>query len=569
MSKTIQTAWLTDPAVRIGAALILAIVSVFFFAFIYAKTFESYSRLYFDLPLLVMVIASLQYQVRRIKDRYERRFWNLVSLGFVAWLTQVVLVLVTQSEVFRSVEVEISSSTIFFLFYVAMAIALESQPHLPKEKIGRRLRLFDWLGVCTFFLGLLLYFVILPRLFESESYSRSSWVFFVAIDLYMVIRLAGFVRNVGDRRWQFIYALLLAAVLFWFCSDALGLAITLGVFANAHYDFFDPFLISGLLIVPVAARARELDWGLVDTKAVAQSKSASHFSGLGPLVFFAVMFPLMHFAIAGTQLFDPLLASIRETLVLIFLILLSLLAYAYQRLLQRENWRLEHKRFETAKALDQSEAKFRRAFESVTVGSIVIDNRGIIESFNPMARKIFGYTVEEVIGKNVQMLMPEPFAIEHDSFMERYEKSGESVIIGTAREVTGLRKNGEEFPMHLGIGERVDEGGNSYIGSITDLTELKNIEQQLMRTQKMDAVGQLTGGIAHDFNNILNIILGNLDLLKMQLGANDKAAEFLGAIQKSAQRAAELTQSYLSSRATGPRRPRLQTSISWLPTCRV
>jgi two-component system sensor kinase FixL len=112
-------------------------------------------------------------------------------------------------------------------------------------------------------------------------------------------------------------------------------------------------------------------------------------------------------------------------------------------------------------------------------GIITIDERGRIESINPSACKLFEFVPEEVIGKNVSMLMPPPDKVQHDEYLQRYQRTGHAHIIGVGREVVGLKKDGTVFPFRLGISEVQYSGRKIYTGFIHDLSREKEAENQL------------------------------------------------------------------------------------------
>lgn len=112
-------------------------------------------------------------------------------------------------------------------------------------------------------------------------------------------------------------------------------------------------------------------------------------------------------------------------------------------------------------------------------GIITIDDRGRVESINPAACRLFQYEPSEVIGNNVSMLMPPPDREQHDGYIERYQRTGEPHIIGTGREVMGLKKNGSKFPFRLGVSEVQFSGRKIYTGFIHDLTREKEAEETL------------------------------------------------------------------------------------------
>jgi PAS domain S-box-containing protein len=159
------------------------------------------------------------------------------------------------------------------------------------------------------------------------------------------------------------------------------------------------------------------------------------------------------------------------------------------------------------------EGRYRSVVDNVVDGVITVDDQGTIESFNPAAERIFGYRAEAVLGRNVSVLMPEPFAGQHRAHMQRYLDTGEAHIIGIGREVEGRRQDGMTFPIELSVSQFRLAERVMFTGIVRDITERKLLQAQLLQAQKMESIGQLAGGIAHDFNNQLGIILFDVDLL--------------------------------------------------------
>ena len=129
--------------------------------------------------------------------------------------------------------------------------------------------------------------------------------------------------------------------------------------------------------------------------------------------------------------------------------------------------------------LAESEARLRAILETAVEAIITIDERGIIESFNHAAEKAFGYKSEEVIGKNVSVLMPQPYRREHDGYMQNYVRTGHAKIIGIGREVVAQRKDGSTFPIDLSVSEVRLPNRRLFTGFIRDITERKRAEEAL------------------------------------------------------------------------------------------
>ncbi len=162
-------------------------------------------------------------------------------------------------------------------------------------------------------------------------------------------------------------------------------------------------------------------------------------------------------------------------------------------------------------------AAILEAVLDAAVDAIVLaDDRGEILTVNPAACGMFQRTADELIGRNVNILMPERLGGSHDGFMRHHIDTGENRIIGIGRDVEGLRKDGSVFPLHLSVGEARVDDTRLFVAILHDLTQRAAIQNALSRSQRLDAVGQMTGGIAHDFNNLLTVIVGNLELLKIR-----------------------------------------------------
>ena len=166
--------------------------------------------------------------------------------------------------------------------------------------------------------------------------------------------------------------------------------------------------------------------------------------------------------------------------------------------------------------IEDREARLSAILEAAPEAIVTIDENGIVGIFSTGAETIFGFQAEEVIGRNVNMLMPEPDRSKHDGYLEHYIKTGDKKIIGIGREMEGGRKDGSRVPVRLTVSELKLDGARHFLGIMHDMTAEKKRQADLQRAQKMEAVGQLTGGLAHDFNNLLTVVIGNLELLVMR-----------------------------------------------------
>jgi two-component system, LuxR family, sensor kinase FixL len=167
--------------------------------------------------------------------------------------------------------------------------------------------------------------------------------------------------------------------------------------------------------------------------------------------------------------------------------------------------------------LNGREAHLRSILATVPDAMVVIDERGLIQSFSAAAERLFELRPEEVQGKNVSMLMPAPYRQEHDGYLSRYLHTGERRIIGVGRVVVGQRKDGSTFPMELSVGEVLLEGQRQFIGFVRDLTErqererrLHEVQAELLHISRLSTMGEMASALAHELNQPLSAITNYL-----------------------------------------------------------
>lgn len=202
---------------------------------------------------------------------------------------------------------------------------------------------------------------------------------------------------------------------------------------------------------------------------------------------------------------------------------------------------IEPGKSDTLEELRQGQLRLASILETAVDGIIMIDAKGTILTFNRGAENQFGYSVDEVIGQNIAILMPSPHSEKHDNYIANYLHNNRPKIIGMGREVPGRRKDGLIFPIHLSVGREFTLGDRlCFTGVVRDLSREKRIETQLRQSQKMESIGTLAGGIAHDFNNILGGIMGYVELMLEDAEPNTYLFEDLTEMRNACSRGKDL-----------------------------
>jgi len=196
-------------------------------------------------------------------------------------------------------------------------------------------------------------------------------------------------------------------------------------------------------------------------------------------------------------------------------------------------------------------AEFQALLDAAVDAIIVIDERGQILTFNRAAERMYGHAAADVVGKNVSVLMSEPYRSEHDGYMARYLATGEAHIIGKGREVEGRRANGETFPVSLAVGEAAGSGKRRFVGIIRDLSaqraaeqRARSLEHKLAHVGRFNLMGEMAAGIAHEINQPLSAIATYAQTAKRVLQRDDKdlatLQDICGKIDDQARRAGQV-----------------------------
>lgn len=176
-------------------------------------------------------------------------------------------------------------------------------------------------------------------------------------------------------------------------------------------------------------------------------------------------------------------------------------------------------------ALRVSDARWRAVIDAAVDGIIVIDSRGRIEAFNHAAERMFGYAEKEVLGRNVNVLMPEPYRSQHDGYLSHHAETGEKRIIGIGRAVNGMRRDGQVFPLHLSVGAFEIDGAKHFTGILHDLSRRTELEERLREATALARLGEMAAVIAHEVKNPLAAVRGAVQVIGSRIGAqsNDGA----------------------------------------------
>ena len=215
-------------------------------------------------------------------------------------------------------------------------------------------------------------------------------------------------------------------------------------------------------------------------------------------------------------------------------------------------------------ALRQSDEQFRLVVEAAPYGILMVNPAGRITMVNPQCEVIFGFTQTELIGQSVDILLPPAYRDAHGCHLLAFFANPVRKQMGGLRDLPGLRKNGSQVPVEIGLTPVITPEGMFILATIVDISARKQaedaqrvLEDQLRQAQKMEAIGTLAGGIAHDFNNVLGAIVGYAEMIRAAVPRQPEIAADVSELLASAQRGRQLVERILtfSRHQSGEKRP--------------
>ncbi len=202
-------------------------------------------------------------------------------------------------------------------------------------------------------------------------------------------------------------------------------------------------------------------------------------------------------------------------------------------------------RKQSEEALRESEERFRSIAETAADGIFRIDQHSTILFTNRAAEQIFGYSVDEMVGHNLTMLMPEYLREVHRAAVERYLRTGSRHLDWERVEVMGLRKDGREVALELSLGESVKGARRLFTGFLRDITDRKQMESKLRITEKLAATGRLAATISHEINNPLEAVTNFICLARHDSALSEQTRSLLDGADRELQRVAHIARQTL------------------------
>jgi PAS domain S-box-containing protein len=485
--------------------------------------------------VLTVIVAGACFEAAARAAGYARRFWRLIGTAFAIYAAGQAMATYYDSVLHASFDLWWPSD-ILFLFHVApMAIALFLGDDTAESRFYRWERCLDFLQIGIVALSAYFFFLYLPLVLphSRESIDKLYWhvntwrgaLIAVAFVLRATLTNSKLVKSLFGRVAIFL-------VLF---------AITETVYLYVEVWWHVPFgtwyellwTIPRTLMVWLAT-----SWVAPEERQLALKDTSSESLLLAQ--FAHIAFPLLVLAMATS--------AIGQQLKLAAVAVLASFGCSSVRLLlsQRAQSELLAQQKQSAESLRAAEAKFRGLLESAPDSMVAVNRDNRIVMVNAQAEQTFGYRRKDLIGRPMEILVPERLREECSDYRTRFFREAQEVPVSATLELYGLRRDASEFPVEIKLSVLETEEGLWGTAAIRDLTERRKLEQQFLQAQKMESIGTLAGGIAHDFNNLLTVILSYSSYLSEELPSVSKFHRAAEQVHLAAERGAALTRQMLA-----------------------
>ena len=485
--------------------------------------------------VLVVLAATACFQAAGRATGYARRFWRLMGVAFGLYGLGQAMATFYDSILHASFD-QYWPSDVLFLFHVApMMMALFLGDDSTESQVYRWQRWLDFLQIGIVSLSAYFFFLYLPYLLPHSLASIDTLYVKVTAGRGMLISGA-FVLRATLTNSKLVKSLFGRMAIFLVIFSICGVAYDyIQVWWHAPFGTWYELLwtIPRTLMV----------WLATGWSAPAEPEPATKEGSSDPLLLAQlahIAFPLLVLAMASRAIGQQLRLAVGAVLASFACSSLRLFLgqHAQNELLAQQR--------QSAESLRVAEAKFRGLLESAPDPMIAVTQEGRIVIVNAQAEKSFGYRREEILGQSMDILVPERLRQECAALRRAFFREPQSRPIGGVVELSGLRKDGTEFPVEVNLGLLETEAGVWGSAAIRDITDRRKLERQFRQAQKMESIGTLAGGIAHDFNNLLTVILSYSSSLSEGLPAGSKGQSAAEQIHHASERAAELTRQMLA-----------------------